>query len=170
MESSIKNMLFAVAFTTAVVALQGSTAFAVLGETEAELIKRYGKPDAVLNEDVAPAEKLIAWVNHPNFEQVIVCLINGESVREVFQLKQPVNDRQDKTVCRILEDNADGEKWQPLADEQMPGYNTLQRMKGAPALKYVWVRKSNDWKAFVLHDDPRHFEVNSSVWHEALSK
>lgn len=170
------NQLLKAFFVVSLFGVVGNPAFAVLGETEAELVERYGKPDAVSvgDEDLAPAEKVIGW-SSPDGYDVVACLIDGRSVREIYVLEEAVQGPVDATVKRLLNENADGDSWRVIPEEAMAGVNTLQaqlaelRGKTHPKWKYYYVQKrtQNQSRAFVLEDDPCHLEVHSEAWAKA---
>jgi hypothetical protein len=163
-------VLSAVLTTTLLVAL-AKPAFAVLGETEAELVRRYGKPDNVLvgDKDLAPAEKVLAWSSPANYE-VIVFMIAGASVRELYTLKQIVKGKDNPVIKQLLNENNNKQAWIAVGDEKLPEVNVFQEMKKEPTYKYFWYRKNgqSDDRAFVTENDDQEFCIESPIWRKAI--
>jgi len=176
----------------ACLAVTGQTALAVLGETEAELVKRYGKPSAAVAKDVsAPAEKVLKFTT-PAFD-VSVFLLEGKSIREVHVLKQNITGEEDPAVARILQANADGERWLWISDlfflpTSFP--RQMAKMKPLPGVKYCWVRRNDaEWRnaesdagstryvgrwgesrAVVPDESPNQLDVQGHKWIDAVEK
>jgi len=155
----------------------GGSAWAVLGETEAQLIRRYGEPDSVINvgkgkddEGLAPAEKLMGWGRANPDYQVIACLIDGRSEREIYTLKREVNDPDDRVVQGVLRLNENGDEWLPAPAGVVNSINNLRGMKRLPSGKYLWRSRRDDSDAVILEDDPKKLEVSSQHWNKAWNK
>lgn len=143
---------------------------AALMDKEDDLITRYGDDYRESHPDhahlIAPAEKTMLWKGLPDYEVYVHMLIDLSQC-EVFTLKRAITTRDDRVLQKILADNADGDQWVPMPDEMLPGYNTLQSMKGEPEYKYIWKQKKGSRIAAVLKNEPTKIEISTEAWREA---
>jgi hypothetical protein len=148
------KLLMAV-FALAILACSTGQCFAVLGDTEAELEKRYGKP---LEVRVAPnlefpTEKMLKYSKDGDI--IIVELWRGSSALEMRAFRdgngKPVDPAtQQARVAAMLEANAQGSSWEAVGER--PQYGMLQ----------MWTRKDMGAMACVRKEIPNALEVRTS--------
>lgn len=175
MTNFLSPVVWAAVFSVSFAGMGASTAFAVLGETEAELIQRYGKPTVALSgKGQPPAERVIAWKTPAGHGiPLMVYLIGGRSARQVYLFDKAVEEPAADIVKQLLSANTESDGWKIVP---VDGLNTLESMKAETTgkqhkpYKYYYAEsvKENQSRAFILQEDPRQLEVHSAVWIAAL--
>jgi hypothetical protein len=140
------NKLFMTALAAVILAGAGTQCFAVLGETEAELEARHGKPILVSRPpDVRrPAEKAFTFVTKEF--TVSATMFQGRSAEENYSVKdsngQRIKMEQDlEKVNALLEANSQGAKWVSRPAEEI-----------SPHLALFWQRSDGKAVASVAKD------------------
>lgn len=159
----VKQLIF-----IGVVVLIGLTfsavSFAVVGETEAQLTKRFGKPTEVLDEKdaIAPAEKLIFF--EPAGQRVGVSLLGGRSAAEHFTFDTNISGPNDERVKAVLDAHAgNGAEWM-FFDEQK-----CKQMFQRQNLRLMWILTAGQGiSAAVRLENPRKLEVQSKAFTDLL--
>jgi len=110
-------------------AISVAPAFAILGETEAELTKQYGKPYEVEldRNTVAPFDKYLRF--QANGYRVSVAFLNGKSAIEQYTYEKPLKDSADPRLQSLVRSTARGGKIMPAPDPKLLGDD----------FKWVWV-------------------------------
>jgi len=175
MTNLLRTVVWAAAISVSSAGMNANTAFAVLGETEAQLIERYGQPTAAVDgKGQPPAERVVVWRKTAGHGiALMVFLIGGRSARQVYILTEAVEEPAADIVKQLLNENADGDSWKIIPAY---GLNTLESMKANLSGKehkpykfyYAQNRNQNQSHAFILQEDPRQLEVLSAVWIAAL--
>lgn len=153
------NNLFMAAFAVALFACSTGQCFAVLGETEAEIVKRYGEPDQVaLPPDVhPPAEKILAFLE-PGVT-ITVYMWRGRSASEMYFFedargeKSPVAQNLEKAKTLFLDANAAGGKWVAQRPEVM-----------RPDMVFWWDRSDGKATASVPKASPDLLSVTDAAF------
>lgn len=133
-----------------------------IGETEAEVRKRYGEPLWERTEgEVVPvgADKFIYF--EKNSIRVSVVLRRGKSVCEIYDFRdangeqEPITDETNMNkVEGILEANSQGHKWKRHVAAHMV-------LKGS---RHVWERTDDGAAAIVWSNEPSVIEVTDTKW------
>lgn len=136
--------------------------WARLGETEAEILKRYGKPfetDADPKK-IGPADKKLYFSKGDNL--VMVVIFRGHSVIEAYSFLDedgktvPVRDNIEKAEA-LLQANAQGEEW-----VEHPAVHLVR-----DDLLAAWERSDDKAMAAVFLNRPQTLEVSSlAYWRE----
>ena len=91
----------------------GSSAWARLGESEAEVIQRLGKPYA---------RQHFTWCDKDNFSvngfTIVVTLINGLSVGEAYHITS--GNLTDSQIVDLLDANCEGFSWDEIPQNKIP--------------------------------------------------
>ena len=143
------NKFFMTVLATVMLAGAGTQCFAVLGETEAEILKRYGKPDHIglPPEVLPPAEKILVF-DKPGV-LISVYMWRGRSATEMFSFSDqsgensPVAQNMDKAKTLALNANAQGADWVAQRAEAVP-----------PDTVFWWDRSDGRAKASVAKATP----------------
>ncbi len=139
------HKLFMPVFALAILACSTGRCFARLGETEAELEKRYGKPwhKEDKPKDTRPADKKLFFTKSGTIVQVAV--FDGRSVIELYVFKD--SDRKDVAVrdefekaTALLDANAEGATWE---SKLPPGNHVLMYWDRSDDAAYAAVFKSS---------------------------
>lgn len=136
--------------------------FARLGESEQELLERFGKPIATNFKQLPPGvDKQVDFFK--NGIGVSVCLQRGRSVCERYWIVDPKSDERGKqidasnidTIRALVETNAQDSQWQeiPHADVASGG-----------RANYAWQRRDGRATAMVPSDMPDIVEVRDMTW------
>ena len=138
--------------------------FAVVGETEAQLTKRFGKPTKVLNdkEVIAPADKVMFFESAG--QRVGVSLVGGRSAAEHYTFDTDISGPEDKRVKAVLDAHAGkGDEWM-FFDEQK--CTTMFRRQN---VRLMWILTAGDGlSAAIRPDAPRKLEVQSKAFTDLL--
>lgn len=90
-----------------------STALAHLGDSEADLIQRLGKPFA---------KQHFTWCDKDNFSvngfSIVVTLINGRSVGELYHIT--TGNLTDSQIVDLLDANCEGFSWDEIPHDKIP--------------------------------------------------
>jgi hypothetical protein len=136
--------------------------FARLGESEQELLERFGKPIATHLRQLPPGvEKKVDFFK--NGIGVSVCLHRGRSVCERYWIVDPKSDKQGKpidagnidTIRALVETNAQDSQWQEIPNADVAS--------GGKA-NYAWQRHDGRATAMVPSDMPDIVEVRDMTW------
>ena len=141
-----------------VVVATAGQGFARLGETEAELETRYGKPQSVKipPEVPAPAEKSLCFVKEG--VTVVVLVFRGRSASESYFFKDkdgaevPV-ERDLRKAEALLQANSGGGSWGEHAPELVN-----------PGLAMVWARSDQKAIASVYKSQPNALRVEDALF------
>jgi hypothetical protein len=152
--------VLAVFLVGAVLNASGPLCFARLGETEAELEARYGKPDSTAEnpKHSAPAEKVLYW-NNDAF-MVAACTWRGRCVQESCSFYGPGGE---KMPVRDILKMADGF----LKTNGGDGTWVLQPHMANEQLELVWVRSDRKAIAIVTTHMPNELIVMDQAYVEA---
>lgn len=137
------------------------TALADLGETEAELVKRYGKPTEVVGRspDIAPAEKILRFKTR-DFH-VSVAMLKNRSAAEHYTFGQAISGPDDKRVDSVLKAHVGDGPIMPAPDPSLIGED----------YKYVWVivrGKAGTSSAAVRKDNLNKLELQTNEYTKLL--
>ena len=141
------NRMFSVVVVGVLMIGTAQSCFARLGETEAELEARYGKPERVTNKpaDAAPADKEIVYFKDGMV--VFVRVFRGRSVCEIYCFSDgkgksvPV-ETDIKKAEALLQANAGGAVWEANAPG-VHGMQLLWKRSDGQALAAVWETSPN---------------------------
>ena len=157
------NRFVMAVFAVAVVVASAEMCFARLGETEAELEARYGKPSEVVMQPkfVGPAEKTLHWNKNDTFVSVVIyrgrCVQHSFAFYDARNNKVPVKQNLQKAMA-LLEENAEGEKWSPrpeFADNE---------------LLLVWERSDFKALAYVTSKYPNQLVIENTAFRKEINK
>jgi hypothetical protein len=153
--------------------LSADVVSAALGEGEAELEKRFGKPSVSEHyragdfapEVDRPVQMLI--LDQPGCE-ITVFLVDGKSCREVFGFDKPFTGDDDPRIRDLLDQNPG--QWRAWQDFRIRNY-----FRGTPP-SHVWssgqddLSTASDPRSFIIVDGekPGRVEVQSPVWRAFL--
>jgi hypothetical protein len=104
-----------------------TTAQARLGESEAQLIQRFGKP--ILHQH-------FTWCDKENFNpngfSIEVTLLGGQSVGEVYHIT--IGTFTEEQILELLQDNSQGYDWDEVSKSNMPQdiYHSIRHMWQRP--------------------------------------
>lgn len=144
------NRIYWAFFAMAAVVASAEICFARLGETEAELEARYGKPYETIG-DAAPAEKLLLF--QKDGTSVSVRIFNGRSACEIYRFRDAkgnkiaIKDDQAK-LKQILDANGNGAEW-------LGGASEAKEDK----FDFMWMRSDFAASAAVYRAAPEALEV-----------
>jgi hypothetical protein len=104
----------------------GATAWARMGETESQIVQRYGKPFL---------RQHFTWCDKDNFNvqgfSVVVTLLNGVSVGELYHIT--VGNLTETQIVELLDANCEGFSWDEVPPGKIPKDIHYQ-------IKQMWVR------------------------------
>lgn len=141
-----------------------TASFAVVGETEAQLTKRFGKPTKVLDDKkvIAPAEKVMFFESAG--QRVGVSLVGGRSAAEHYTFETDITEPDDRRVKAVLDAHTGKEdKWTSFSEQE------CQQMFRRQNYRLMWVRTTGEGlTAAIRADAPRKLEVQSKAFTELL--
>jgi hypothetical protein len=146
-------------FALASLALTNQTASADLGETETELVKRYGKPVEVVERSpaIAPAEQLLRF--KANNCTVAVLMLKGRSAAEHHKFKDAISGPDDNNARSVLNAHTGDGKIMQFPDPAVIRDDC----------KYIWViirGKGGDSSAVVQKDYPNTLVIQTKEYSE----
>lgn len=154
-----------------IVVLTGFTfstaSFAVVGETEAQLTKRFGKPTKVLDDKkvIAPAEKVMFFESAG--QRVGVSLVGGRSAAEHYTFETDIAGPDDSRVKAVLEAHkVKGDTWTSFGEQE------CKQMFRRQKYRLAWIRtteaEGGGLTAAIRSDAPRKLEVQSQAFNALL--
>jgi hypothetical protein len=163
----MKNCFCPLVYLVCGIALSPETCFGRLGETEAELERRYGRPfyQSTKREDVPPGgEKTLSYLK----DKIVihVTLLRGRSASEGFEFKDangrpiPIDGDVIEKAEAILDANSNGRVWRRLPAPQMVN----------KAFLHGWERDDDEAAAVVWRNDPNILEVSTSEFQQETGR
>jgi hypothetical protein len=151
------NKFFMTALATVMLAGADTQCFAVLGETEAEIVKRYGKPDHIgLPPEVHPPAEKILMFDKPGV-LISVYMWRGRAASEMYSFadvrgaNSPVAQNMETAKAVALDVNAQGVEWVATRPEAM-----------RPDMAYWWDRSDGKAMAAVSKATPHLLSIVDS--------
>lgn len=157
------NRFFMAVSAMAMVVASAEMCFARLGETEAELEARYGKPSKVVMQPkfVGPAEKTLHWNKQDTFVSVVIyrgrCVQHSVAFYDAGNNKVSVKQNLQKAMS-LLEENAQGEEWSPRPE--FAGNELL----------LVWERSDFKAIAYVTSKSPHELLIENTAFRKEVNK